>query len=60
MNKRYIKVFVLYALSNIFSQVILRNFRFGKSLLQILMGYNLFALGLKYMTYLKKTKNNIS
>ncbi|MDU9418627.1 hypothetical protein RCL10_08915 [Staphylococcus lloydii] len=56
MNKRYVKVFVLYALCNVIPQLLTRSFKAKKSLPQILLGYTLFALGLKYMTYLKMDK----
>ncbi|WP_398573863.1 hypothetical protein [Staphylococcus kloosii] len=56
MNKRYVKVFVLYALCNVIPQLVTRSFKVKKSVPQILLGYTLFALGLKYLTYLKMNK----
>lgn len=56
MNKRYVKVFVLYTLCNVISQTLTKSFKVKQSLSQTAMGYTLFALGLKYMTYLKMDK----
>lgn len=56
MNKRYVKVFVLYTLCNVISQTLTKSFKVKQSLSQMVMGYTLFALGLKYMTYLKMDK----
>ncbi|WP_229348895.1 hypothetical protein [Staphylococcus kloosii] len=56
MNKRYVKVFALYALCNVIPQLLTRGFKVKKSVPQILLGYTLFALGLKYLTYLKMNK----
>ncbi|MFD3220622.1 hypothetical protein ACQ23P_12535 [Staphylococcus cohnii] len=55
INQRYIKVFVLYLISNLISNILVKNNNLIKVMSQIFIGYTLFALGLKY---LKKLKTN--
>lgn len=53
INQRYIKVFVLYLISSLISNILVKNNNLIKVMSQILIGYTLFALGLKYLKKLK-------
>lgn len=57
MNPRYVKVFFLYLVSTFISDRLTTKKSLCKTLMQGILGYGLFALGLKYLTLLRK--NNI-
>ncbi|MBF2337078.1 hypothetical protein [Staphylococcus epidermidis] len=54
MNPRYVKVFFLYLVSTFISDCLTTNKSLCKTLMQGILGYGLFALGLKYLTIKKK------
>ncbi|HHB0440260.1 hypothetical protein NGH84_12675 [Staphylococcus saprophyticus] len=54
INQRYIKVFVLYLISILISNLFIRNNNLLKTILQTTTGYTVFALGLKYLKKYKK------
>ena len=54
MNPRYVKVFFLYLVSAFISNRLTTNKSLCKTLMQGILGYGLFALGLKYLTIKKK------
>ncbi|WP_238508460.1 MULTISPECIES: hypothetical protein [Staphylococcus] len=53
-NSRYLKVFSLYMTSILISNFITPHNSLLKTLLQGILGYSIFALGLKYLTLKKK------
>ncbi|MEB5762540.1 hypothetical protein [Staphylococcus haemolyticus] len=54
LNSRYLKVFTLYMTSTLVSTFIISHKPFLKILLQGMLGYSVFALGLKYLTLKKR------
>lgn len=53
-NKRYIKILFLYLLSTFISNIILKKTSLSNLLLKGVIGYAIFALGLKYLTIQKQ------
>ncbi|MCS5431859.1 MULTISPECIES: hypothetical protein [Staphylococcus] len=54
LNFRYLKVFALYMTSTLISNFITPHKPLLKTLLQGILGYSVFALGLKYLTLKKR------
>jgi len=54
INTKYVKVFFLYIVSTFISGRLTTDKALCKSLMQGILGYGLFALGLKYLTIKKK------
>jgi hypothetical protein len=57
LNSRYLKVFILYIISMFISNAFTSHKSLFKTFLQGILGYGVFALGLKYLTFRKKKKN---
>ncbi|WP_261721879.1 MULTISPECIES: hypothetical protein [Staphylococcus] len=55
INQRYVKVFVLYFISVLLSNILMKDKNLVKILIQTIIGYIVFALGLKN---LKRQKTN--
>ncbi|EKU45036.1 hypothetical protein, partial [Staphylococcus massiliensis] len=49
LNSRYLKVFILYIISMLVSNIFASHKSLYKTLLQGVLGYSVFALGLKYL-----------
>ncbi|WP_017176825.1 hypothetical protein [Staphylococcus massiliensis] len=54
LSSRYLKVFILYIISMLVSNIFASHKSLYKTLLQGVLGYSVFALGLKYLTLKKK------
>ncbi|MEB6570829.1 hypothetical protein [Staphylococcus auricularis] len=53
INQRYVKVLVLFSISNLISNTLVKNDNFFKFIVQTLLGYTVFAFGLKYLKKLQ-------
>lgn len=49
INQRYVKIFVLYFISVLFSNILMRDTSLVKILIQTITGYIVFAFGLKFL-----------
>lgn len=49
INQRYMKVFILYLISTLVSNFVIKSNNLFKTILQTVIGYTVFAVGLKYL-----------